>query len=480
MGQRFGLSQQDIATITGWLESQGLHVNWVAPSGVFIGFGGTAADVGRAFGTELHNYNVNGKMRISVASDPAIPAALAPAIKSVRGLYTINDHPTFQAALAPADAPMLTTTSGHFLAPADFNTIYNVPASQSGAGETIGIVSWAHTYMTDFNNFKTQTGATFANPTEVVSTAFGGVDPGPALTSPPTGNNANLGGQEEATLDVQRAGSVAPGAKLLLVISASTGTNDGIGADAQYLVQTSPVPAQAMNISFGDCETNAGQSGVTFWDTLFKQAAAEGISVFVSSGDSGAAECDVSFQTPPATAGTNSPNYICSSSYATCVGGTQFNDTSNTSTYWNASNGTGLSSAIGYIPEGGWNESWNGTTPSVAASGGGVSSFIATPSWQTGAGVPSARTGRYTPDLSFSGACHDGYFACMTAGGGTCGATGFIYFCGTSAAAPAMAGVAALLDQKLGSAQGNLNPEIYKMAASAPTAFHDTTVASME
>jgi subtilase family serine protease len=273
---------------------------------------------------------------------------------------------------------------------------------------------------------------------------------------------------------------VAPGANLLLVISSKADGNDGIGTDAQYLVGTSPVPAQVMSISFGACESSAGSGNVAFWDNLFQTAASEGISVFVSSGDSGASGCDAAFSAPPAAPRANSPNYICSSSYATCVGGTQFADTASPSTYWSSSNSSGYQSVLGYIPEGAWNES---TTTSVAGTGGGVSTVIATPSWQTGTGVPSARTGRYTPDVSFTASGHDGYFACMAAiSGGGCvtsgGSFGFVIFSGTSASAPGMAGVAALLDQKLGSAQGSLNPQIYSLAASAPASFHDATVAS--
>ena len=426
----------------------------------------------------MHYYKVNGTQRISVNGNPMIPAALTSAIKAVRGLYTINEQPAHRISTLQSASPELTTSNGsHYITPNDFDAIYDVPSGTTGAGVTIGIVSWSHTNAADFNNFKSKTGATFANPTEVVPTAYGGIDPGPAFTAPPSGSSS-LGGQEEATLDVVRAGSVAPAANLLLVVSSPSGANDGIGADAQYLVNTTPVPAQVMSISFGACESNAGSGGVAFWDSLFQSAAAEGISVFVSSGDSGAAGCDAAFTAPPASPQANSPNYLCSSSYATCVGGTQFADTANPSTYWSSTNGAGYRSANGYIPEGAWNES---TNTNVAATGGGVSTVIATPSWQTGTGVPSARAGRYTPDVSFSSSGHDGYFACMAAisGGGCVGTNfGFIIFSGTSAAAPGMAGVAALLDQNSGAAQGNLNPQLYSLAASAPTAFHDVTVSS--
>jgi hypothetical protein len=487
IGRRFGLSDNDIALITSWLQSQGLQVSWVSPSHLFVGFTGTAANVGRAFGTELHYYNVNDKKFVSVSSDPTIPAALAPAIRSVRGLFTIEDHPAHFATPMVSSEPNLTIPDGnttyHFIAPADFATIYDLPAGVTGAGTAIGIVAEARTDAADFNNFKSLTGSTFPNPTEIIPTAFGGVDPGPAYTTPPScGSNCDLMNyQGEATLDVLRAGSVAPGASLLLV--AASDASGGIGADAQYLVQSNPVPAHVMTISFGACELAGGSSGVSYWDTLFQQAAAEGISVFVSSGDSGASGCDSAFVTPPAGPYPNSPNYICSSSYATCVGGTEFNDSTNSANYWNANNSTNLGSALGYIPEGAWNEPLtSSSTPQVAATGGGVSSYIATPSWQTGTGVPATRSGRYTPDVAFSASGHDGYFGCFAAGDGSCvssaDGTPFTVFSGTSAAAPGMAGVAALIDQQSGSAQGNLNPSLYSMAAGTPAAFHQVSIAS--
>jgi subtilase family serine protease len=477
MGERFGLSDPDIATITGWLQSQGLHVNWVAPNRTFIGFGGTAAQVNQAFQAELHTYTVNGEKRYSISSDPMIPTALAPAIKSVRGLSTPGEKPQLHAKTLQSASPKMTVTESgttyHFIAPADFATIYDVPTSYTGAGYTIGIVGWSRVDLADLDNFRSLTGTTFPDPTEVVPTAYGGIDPGAAYTTTQS-NSVDVSGQEEATLDVLRAGSTAPGASLLLVASSSSGTDDGIGADAQYLVNT--VPAQIMSISFGDCESSEGKNNVDYWDSLFQTAAAEGISVFVSSGDSGAAGCDTSFSAPPSTATANSPNYICSSSYATCVGGTEFSN--DTSTYWESSNTSTLGSAVSYIPEGGWNEA---SATNVAGSGGGVSSYITTPTWQKGVtGVPTAYAGRYTPDVSFSTSGQNGYFACVAADGASCSGSNYYFevFEGTSAAAPAMAGVAALLDQKLASSQGNLNPSIYATATAYPAAFHDVTVSS--
>lgn len=484
VGERFGVSDHDLAAVRGWLESQGLHVNWIAPGRNFVGFGGDSAHVGRAFATELHYYNVNGAKRLSVASDPTIPAGLMPAIASVRGLYDIEDRPMGQVQAEGSAQPEFSNGGHHYIAPEDFATIYDLPANLSGAGVTIGIVGWSFVDFDDLTNFRERTGARFADPAEVVPTQFGGVNPGTAYTTAPTCSNC-IGGQSEATLDVIRAGSVAQDANLLLVSSSSSGANNGIGAAAQYLIQTSPTPAQVIDISFGDCESDAGPSGVSYWNKLFQQAAAEGISVFVSSGDSGAAGCDVSFTAPPSSPRALSPNYICASSYATCVGGTEFNDSSNPQAYWTSGNGAGLASVLSYIPEGAWNEPLNtGSQLQVAASGGGVSSYVGTPSWQKGvSGVPAANSGRYTPDVAFAASCREAYFGCMAAAGGSCaldasGSYNFVTFCGTSSAAPGMAGIAALLNQQMGGqAQGNLNPLLYSMQA-APSVFHDVTVAS--
>ena len=351
--------------------------------------------------------------------------------------------------------------------PDDFSVIYDVNNSYLGLDQTIAIIGRSRVYEPDLQNFESLTGITFGTPTVIVPP--NGQDPGQ-----PAGPGGEASGDQlEATLDVMRAGSVAQGASIDLVISADNddaGIN-GIRVAASYVVDSNPVIAQVMNVSFGACEADRNASDVQFRDTVFSQ---------------GAAGCDTYFETPPRTQ-IASPNYICASSYSTCVGGTEFADASDPSQYWSSTNNGYLESALGYIPEGGWNEPLNSQGDTQAASsGGGVSMYIATPSWQTGTGVPGTE-GRYTPDIAFSASGHDGYFGCLAASGGThpgnCVVTDgefyFEYFYGTSAAAPDMAGITALLNQKLGGPQGELNQRLYQLAANPTNAvFHDVTVAT--
>ncbi len=493
IGERFGLSTEELDSIAGWLESQGLHVDWVAPARNFIGFSGVAGDVGRAFRTDVNYYAVNGQRKLSIDSPPMVPAALAPRIQAISGLYTIEAEPSSRLRSAPHDSRITAATASpqytyggeyYLIGPADFNTIYDVPTALTGKNVTIAILGRAHTDHADYDNFREWTGVSFADPTEVVPTAYGGKDPGPAYTSPPTGSAPTLPDQLEETGDVQREGSVAPDANFLLVVASTA--SGGLQPDAQYVIQSNPVKAQIMTLGYHQCEYLAGPGEVDLWNGMYAQAAAEGISVFVSSGDGGAAGCDSKFETPPANPPPISINYLCSSSYITCVGGTEFNDASDYSKYWSQSNGAELSSALSYIPEGGWNDPLNTTvtpaTTEAASSGGGVSLYIPTPVWQAGTGVPAPRTGRYVPDVAFSASGNNGYVGCLAAVGEPCTGSGsslrFAAFEGTSAGGDSMGAITALLVQQEGKAQGNLAPHLYEMAKSSPSAFHDVTVAT--
>ena len=488
VGSMFGLASADLQAVESWLEQEGLTVTRVEPNGVLLDVTGSVAAVSGAFRTNFAEFRVGRETRLSATDEPSVPTALQAVIAGVHGLSQSTLHPQSIATVVQGKItaqvsgggltakPMLTATSGqHFLTPNDFATIYdlgsvysggNTGATVAGKAQRVAIVGRSRVAATDISQFESMTGLPTAQPNVVVPT--GGIDPG----------TTNDGNQDEATLDVDRVMGTAPGVGVDLVVSADSRTVSGIYTAAAYEVNTLVDPV--MSISFGDCEANAGQQGVSVWDTLFSAAAAEGISVLVSSGDSGAAGCDGDSSTLPVTQ-TASINYICSSSYVTCVGGTEFADASSAGTYWSAQNGSGDSSAVSYIPEGAWNEptsSSGGKTVYVAAgTGGGASAYIAKPSWQTGTGVP-ADAMRDVPDVALSSATHDGYLACLAYAGGDCSKQMFEVFGGTSAAAPGMAGIVALMNTATGSAAGNVNPLLYGLAASAPSAFHDVTEAT--
>jgi hypothetical protein len=507
IGRRFGPSAHDIDAASAWLRSQGLEVQGVSASGMRIRFSGASADVGAAFAVSLHRYRVSGGTRIANRESPSVPAALAAAVRGVAGLGTMRFVPahhvravTVPAAQALGPRPAMTncgrTPCDHFVTPADFSTIYGLDAAQGsgidGSGQAIAIVGRARVYAQDMAAFAARSDRSLGPLTTIVPPQ--GTDPGPAATTCsdtdpqlPSCSDPDdaMSDQIEATLDVQRASSVAPGAAIKLIVSGSSGNADGIDIALDYAIDTVPVPAKVLNVSFLSCEADNGVGAARYVDDLFAQAAMEGISVFVASGDGGVAGC-ASLDSPPQPNERVSTNILCASGHATCVGGTEFADADNPGAYWNGSDSAsnGYASARRYIPEGAWNEPLDGNdAPQVAATGGGASIYLPTPSWQVGTGVPAARTGRYTPDVSFSAAAHDGYFGCMAARQGSCmisgGSFSFLVWAGTSASAPDMAGVAALLDQKTGSAQGNLNPGLYALAADPGNGvFHDVTVAS--
>ncbi len=483
VGALYGPTQPDLDAISAWLVSQGLAVTEITPSHVFIDLSAPASAVSRAFGINLRYFSIDGETRFSATSAPSIPAAFANVIHSISGLSETHLQPMSRMHSKPLTSmgvgsdvgPSPDYTSGgsgaHFVTPGDFATIFDVQptyaAGFTGTGQKVAIIGRSRVVPTDISEFESMTGLPANQPNTVIPA--NGVDPG----------IGTIGDQGEATLDVDRVIGTAPGVQADLVVSGSAGGFDGIYVAAQYEVQTLLDPV--MNVSFGACEAYAGPGGVSLWDTLFAQAASEGISVFVSSADSGAATCDAQFAPPPAYQ-FRSINYICASSYATCVGATELADSNLNTTYWSSTNSANLVSALGYIPEGAWNEPQaldaNGNQFAVvAAGGGGASIYIPKPSWQTGTGVP-ADGFRDVPDVSFPGAGHDGYFACFAAGGGDCANKRFEYFDGTSAAAPAMAAVTALLNQKMGTAQGNMNPVFYRTAAATPGAFHDATPSS--
>ncbi|HEY0232353.1 MAG TPA: protease pro-enzyme activation domain-containing protein, partial [Dokdonella sp.] len=364
IGERFGASQNDIDAVSAWLRSQGLDVGDVANSRLRIRFNGSAAAVASAFGTELRTFQVGAKTRMSNVSNPQVPAALADAIASIDGLQTTHFEPLLRTRPAqPSPHPAATSCQGtvcsYVVFPSDFAKIYDIdPVHQQGidgSGQTIAVVGRARVYAPDMQNFQTLAGLPSATP--VVTIPPGGTDPGtPASTCSDTGTPScshpsdAVSDQAEATLDVQRASSVAPGATINLIVSSGDGgdnTPNGVQLAMEYAIDHAPVPAKILSISFTSCEHDNGESVVDYLDGLFAQADMEGISVFVASGDGGVAGCASLDATPTGTESI-STNALCSSSHVTCVGGTEFADSAHPSAYWSSSTGSDYLSALGY------------------------------------------------------------------------------------------------------------------------------------
>ncbi|MEO8658001.1 MAG: protease pro-enzyme activation domain-containing protein [Bryobacteraceae bacterium] len=455
-GERFGVSGEDIERVTVWLEEQGFEVEPVPAGRRSLVFTGMAAQVDRAFHSEVHRFVVNGEDHLANAADLEIPAALADVVAGVASLHDFHARPQHHAqALDVPATPFYTSGSTHYLAPGDFASIYNVVplynANITGAGQTVAVVGRTNINVADVNAFR----SFFKLPARPPVVVLNGTDPGIVA-----------GGElMEAMLDVEWAGAVAKEATVKFVVSASTRVSDGVALSAQYIVDRNLAPL--ITVSFGLCEANYGSSGNQFWNALWQQAAAQGISVFVSSGDSGAAGCD----SAGAFTATSGPgvNGLCSSPYSTCVGGTQFADDVSSGSYWKTTNdGTG-SSAMGYIPEAAWNESGAMGGSGLWSSGGGASILYPKPSWQTGTAAPSQNR-RYVPDVSLNAAIHDGYLVCQNGS--------YYVVGGTSAAAPALASAMALVLQKSGARAGNANPRFYALAAGGGSVFHDTVAGS--
>ncbi len=185
---------------------------------------------------------------------------------------------------------------------------------------------------------------------------------------------------------------------------------DGVDISAEYIVDNNLAPVVSM--SYGACESGLGKLQNAYYNTLWQQAAAQGISVFVSSGDNGGAGCDSPGGGLYASGGL-AVNGLSSTPYNVSVGGTQFDEGGNDSSYWAATNDptTGLS-ALGYIPEKVWNESNNDPNyVSLYSGSGGVSSVYKKPNWQAAPGVPNDGM-RDMPDIALTAALHDGYLIC--------------------------------------------------------------------
>lgn len=499
-GEQFGSAGADIQTISQWLSSQGFTDIEVGPGRTAIEFSGNVAQVRVAFHTEIHHYLVAGESHMANATDPQIPAALSPVIVGIVSLHNFppKSHAKFlgqfRRTVGKAGIEPLFTfpdpfsgTTFYGLGPGDFATIYNskplIAAGNNGTGQTIAIVGETNINVQDVQQFRSMFG--LSSNFTAANVILNGEDPG--ITS--------TGEEGEADLDVEWSGAVAPGATINFVVSASTPASAGVDLSALYIVEHNL--AGVMSESYGACESDLGATGNAFHNSLWEQAAAQGITVVLSSGDGGSAGCD-NFDTEQVATQGLAVSGLASTPFNVSVGGTDFDQVNQWTTYWNPTNDPTGTSAKSYIPEIPWNQNCaqisltgcgasapNGSVNIVAGSGG-ASNVYGKPAWQLGvAGMPNDNH-RDQPDVSlFASPGFDGtgYVYCQSdqtlSGAATCdinasnGVLDFGIVGGTSASAPAFAGIMALVNQKQSTVQtpaprqGNANYVLYALAKKA-------------
>ncbi|HEX8815921.1 MAG TPA: protease pro-enzyme activation domain-containing protein, partial [Terriglobales bacterium] len=374
-GARFGLSSGDIAKVSTWLRSQGFAIVDVARGRNWIAFGGSVAQMQIVFHTRIHTFKVDGDISYANTVPVSIPAALESIVSGFRGFDDFKMYPQM-VRRSPNLAPDYTVGGGNFLAPADVATIYDIgplySAGTTGTGIKIAIMGQTDVNMTDIQNFRAGFGLPLNNPTPTLVT---GCQP-PGIT----------GDQGEADLDLEWSGAIAQNASITFVVC---DPNDG-GVITSLQSAVNNKTASVISMSYGSCESALGATFLNQYAPIIQQANTQGQTIMVSSGDSGAAGCDLSGNSSAAQGlAVNGLATPVGANYGVvAVGGTEFNaDFTSPSTYWGT--GTTGGSAIQYIPEAAWDDSQAGTAidTRLSSTGGGASITFTKPAWQKGTGV---------------------------------------------------------------------------------------------
>ena len=432
-GQKFGLAKQDLNAITAWLRSHGLTVNVVYENGMLIDFSGTAAQVKQAFKTEIHNLSVNGEHHISNMSDPQIPAALAGAVAGVVSLHDFAPQPMHKpitsahidsqsgtlASNAAEPVNNYTFKSGattfQSVVPADLATIYNFNPlfdnGTAGQGQTIAVIEDTDLYSSaDWSTFRNTLGLSSFTTASLTT-----VHP-----KPPSGTNnctdpgVARGNDAEAILDTEWASAAAPGAAIVVAACRDTVTTFGGLIALQNLLHSATPPA-IISLSYGECEALNGATANAAYNSAYQLGVTEGVSIFVASGDWGAAACDAGAVRSQHGIGVSG---LASTPYNVAVGGTDFGDTyaKSNSTYWNSTNDSSFGSAISYVPEIAWNDSCASVLLSTFLSGSGKT--------YSSSGFCNTTTGRkFLTTIAGSGGpsgCATGKASTSGVVGGTC------------------------------------------------------------
>ena len=409
----YGASDATIAAVSSYLKSEGLSVGAVTANHMTIATSGTTAQVEKAFNVALGTYRqaTGDRDFYANAAAPSLPTSLASEVVGIAGLSNYAQH-TADNIVAKKVSPNVTGDITPTKARGAYNLTTDISDGYKGTGETIGLVEFSSYTASDVAEYNSYYSLGASTPTVVK------VD----------GGTTDDSGEVEDELDIEVANALAPGAK----VAVYEAPNSDAGEVALYAALVS-ADVPVVSSSWGEPETE--EDNLTSDDADFKEAAAQGQSIYSASGDDGADDNGSSL----------SVDYPASDPYVTGVGGTDLTLSGNT-----------------WSKETGWSDS-----------GGGVSVEWATPSFQT-----KVDTGAYrdVPDVAADADPSSGWYI-YTEGG-------FEEVGGTSAAAPNWASFTADYDTAaadLGKAKfGFSDSFIYTVAQSSEysSAFHDITSGS--
>lgn len=435
---RFGPPAEQYAALTQWLHDEGFRVrSW--ENRLRIDFSGTVEAVERSFGVRMNYYSHRGAIQLANENPPLLPAQFAGSVRFMR----LNTFPLARPVV------QLVGSSGTIdtMAPADLLTAYNgwpvLDRGITGAGQTIAVVARSDFNLSDITLFQQHFGTTTLAPVKVFPAGNPGVGASNGVCRNVRNRSQCIQGEEgEVVLDVEWANAMAPGATVLVDIAATD-----IDQSFFDIVNHHP-EAKVISMSFDACERLDSSDHLLF-APAYAQAATQGQTVLVASGDDGADDCQ--------DGKSAAVNVLASDANVTAVGGTALDPAFDAS-----------GDATGYASEVVWNDTYG-------ASGGGASVLVPKPSYQNVLGVP-ADGARDVPDVSLlASPLTVGY---VTVVGGQFAIVG-----GTSAAAPAWAGIVALLNASTpGGASGALNHRLYALGrqqyggGSGP--FHDIVTGS--
>ena len=428
-----GADPEDIAKIRRFARQHRLVVVGQNAAARTVELRGTVAALSQAFQVRLMRYRHPRGIYRGRTGPVQVPAELHGIVQGVFGLDNRPQaRPHFRQAIEPGGA--WAHAAGLSYTPLQIAKLYNFPSGVNGQGQCIAIIELGGGYrMRDLNNyFQQQLG--ISTPSVSAVSVLGG-------SNRPTGNPNSADG--EVMLDIEVAGAVAPGAKIVVYFAPNT-TRGFLQAINTAIHDTVNKPS-VISISWGGPEKSWTQQSLQAYDNAFKAAAALGISVCCASGDGGSSDS--------VNDGKAHVDFPASSTYALGCGGTTLT----------AAGSTIANEVV-------WND-----LPSDGATGGGVSDFFPLPSWQANAHVPPSvnpggHVGRGVPDVAGDADPATGYQVRVDGQN--------LVFGGTSAVAPLWAGLIALLNQSLKHSVGYLNPVLYGQVASAAGALHDITQGS--